>query len=543
MERDFGGRYVPETLVAALEQLEAAYDAVRHDPRFWAELDDLLVRYVGRPTPLYRADRLAADGASRGGAAGARPGSDAPRDPGDPALPQARGPRPHRRPQDQQRARPGAAHPAAGQDPGHRRDRRRPARRRDGDGVRAARPAVRRVHGRGGHPSARRPNVLRMHALGAEVRSVTSRHGHAQGRGQRGDARLGHERRDDALRARVGDGPAPVPDDRPRPPAADRRRGGGAARGRRGPAARTSRSRASAAARTRSGCCRGSSASRRSGSRSRRRPATASRPGGTRRRSRGGTPGILHGVAVADAPGPRRPGRRGALGVGRARLPGRRAAARGAGRGRPARGGDGDRPRGRGGDARGDPRPRASCRRSRRPTRSPRCPSSWPASRARARRCPTTRSSCSGSPAAATRTWPRSSGSPTSSRGTSADDDRRAARVLHVAARDAREGDLGRRRARGRRHVPGQGQDLPDHRTGRRRRDDPHDDRAAGRPHRRVSRVGEGRRVRRPVRLGRRRASRVEGALDPEVVRDVIRSAWRRTIPKSMLRELEAAGW
>ena len=59
MERDFGGRYVPETLVAALEQLEAAYDAVRHDPRFWAELDDLLGRYAGRPTALYRADRLA----------------------------------------------------------------------------------------------------------------------------------------------------------------------------------------------------------------------------------------------------------------------------------------------------------------------------------------------------------------------------------------------------------------------------------------------------------------------------------------------------
>jgi tryptophan synthase beta chain len=60
MERDFGGRYVPETLVAALEQLESAYDAVRHDPRFWAELDDLLERFAGRPTALYRADRLAA---------------------------------------------------------------------------------------------------------------------------------------------------------------------------------------------------------------------------------------------------------------------------------------------------------------------------------------------------------------------------------------------------------------------------------------------------------------------------------------------------
>ncbi len=61
MERDFGGRYVPETLIAALEQLEAAYDAIRHDPRFWAELDELLARFAGRPTALYRADRLAAE--------------------------------------------------------------------------------------------------------------------------------------------------------------------------------------------------------------------------------------------------------------------------------------------------------------------------------------------------------------------------------------------------------------------------------------------------------------------------------------------------
>jgi tryptophan synthase beta chain len=59
MERDFGGRYVPETLMAALEQLETAYDAVRHDPVFWAELRDLLGHFAGRPTALYRADRLA----------------------------------------------------------------------------------------------------------------------------------------------------------------------------------------------------------------------------------------------------------------------------------------------------------------------------------------------------------------------------------------------------------------------------------------------------------------------------------------------------
>jgi tryptophan synthase beta chain len=58
LNRDFGGRYVPETLVAALDQLEAAWQAVRHDPRFWAELRELQRHYGGRPTPIYRADRL-----------------------------------------------------------------------------------------------------------------------------------------------------------------------------------------------------------------------------------------------------------------------------------------------------------------------------------------------------------------------------------------------------------------------------------------------------------------------------------------------------
>jgi len=59
MERDFGGRYVPETLMAALEQLEAAYAAIRQDPVFWSELRELLTDFAGRPTALYRADRLA----------------------------------------------------------------------------------------------------------------------------------------------------------------------------------------------------------------------------------------------------------------------------------------------------------------------------------------------------------------------------------------------------------------------------------------------------------------------------------------------------
>ncbi|MCS7166022.1 MAG: tryptophan synthase subunit beta [Gemmatales bacterium] len=54
----FGGRYVPETLVYALEQLTAAFQAARNDAAFQRELDYYLRTYVGRPTPLYFAERL-----------------------------------------------------------------------------------------------------------------------------------------------------------------------------------------------------------------------------------------------------------------------------------------------------------------------------------------------------------------------------------------------------------------------------------------------------------------------------------------------------
>jgi tryptophan synthase beta chain len=60
---------VPETLMGALIELERAYGQLRHDPRFWAELRELLGTFVGRPTPLYRADRLAALLLDRAGAA------------------------------------------------------------------------------------------------------------------------------------------------------------------------------------------------------------------------------------------------------------------------------------------------------------------------------------------------------------------------------------------------------------------------------------------------------------------------------------------
>jgi len=54
----FGGRYVPETLVHALDEVEAAFAAATSDPSFVAELHALLRDFVGRPTPLYRARRL-----------------------------------------------------------------------------------------------------------------------------------------------------------------------------------------------------------------------------------------------------------------------------------------------------------------------------------------------------------------------------------------------------------------------------------------------------------------------------------------------------
>ena len=54
----YGGRFVPEVLMAPLEELENAYREACADPKFQAELDDLLHNYAGRPTPLYYAKRL-----------------------------------------------------------------------------------------------------------------------------------------------------------------------------------------------------------------------------------------------------------------------------------------------------------------------------------------------------------------------------------------------------------------------------------------------------------------------------------------------------
>jgi tryptophan synthase beta chain len=56
----YGGQFVPDTLMSALDELEAAYLALQDDAEFQAELDDLLRTYVGRPTPLTHARRLTA---------------------------------------------------------------------------------------------------------------------------------------------------------------------------------------------------------------------------------------------------------------------------------------------------------------------------------------------------------------------------------------------------------------------------------------------------------------------------------------------------
>ena len=54
----YGGRYVPETLIPALDELEAGWNAVREDDTFWAEYRHLIQNYAGRPTPITRVERF-----------------------------------------------------------------------------------------------------------------------------------------------------------------------------------------------------------------------------------------------------------------------------------------------------------------------------------------------------------------------------------------------------------------------------------------------------------------------------------------------------
>ena len=210
---------MPEVLIAALDELTAAWAEARED----AELPR-------RARPPAARLRRPADAAlpRRAALRAGRPAR----------LPEARGPRPHRRPQDQQRGRPGAARPADGQAAGHRRDRRRPARRR------RPRPPARCsglecVVYMGTEDMRRQaPNVERMRLLGAEVAPVEAG---ARTLKEAVSAAI----RDwvtnvahDPLRHRLRGRPGAVSGARPRPAAGDRRRGARAGAGRRGPAAR-----------------------------------------------------------------------------------------------------------------------------------------------------------------------------------------------------------------------------------------------------------------------------------------------------------------
>ena len=55
---DFGGRFVSETLMPLILELEEQYRIAKTDQSFWDEMDDLWKHYVGRPSPLYHASRL-----------------------------------------------------------------------------------------------------------------------------------------------------------------------------------------------------------------------------------------------------------------------------------------------------------------------------------------------------------------------------------------------------------------------------------------------------------------------------------------------------
>ena len=155
----FGGRFVAETLMPLILELERYWNEAKTDPAFKAELDHLNKHYTGRPSPLYFAERLTAASRRRQD------------------LFQARRAQPHRLAQDQQLPRPDPARQAHGQDAHHRRDRRRPARRRLGHRVRRASACL--AWSIWARPTSQRqaPNVFRMKLLGAEVRPVTSGHG------------------------------------------------------------------------------------------------------------------------------------------------------------------------------------------------------------------------------------------------------------------------------------------------------------------------------------------------------------------------------
>ena len=196
---NFGGRFVAETLMPLILDLEKAYAAAKADPAFQAEMNGYLTHYVGRPSPLYFAERLTEH---LGGAK---------------IYLQARGAQSYRLAQGQQCARPDHGGASHGQEAHHRRDRRRPARRRHRHPVRAVRARMHRLYGRGRRRASGAQRVPDGNA-GRQGDPGAVGHAHPEGRDERGAARLGHQRARHVLLHRHRRRPASLSDDGARLP-------------------------------------------------------------------------------------------------------------------------------------------------------------------------------------------------------------------------------------------------------------------------------------------------------------------------------------
>src|SRR5437870_885616 len=178
----FGGQYVPETLMPALHELEAAYDEAKEDPKFQEELESYNRHYGGRPTPLLRPTPY---GPHRRGA----------------DLSEAGRPLPWRSPQVQQRNGSSPPRLSHGEEARDRGDRRGPAWSRHGDGRGGPRPARRGVYGRRRHPTSI-PERVSHEAPRRDGASRRTGQPDAEGRHQRGSAGLGDEHREHVLSPR-----------------------------------------------------------------------------------------------------------------------------------------------------------------------------------------------------------------------------------------------------------------------------------------------------------------------------------------------------
>ena len=172
----YGGTFIAETLVRPVEELRDAYERCAKDPEFLAELDGGTQALCGPAVAAVPRTAVVAGDRRR------------------PSVSEARGSEPYRRAQGEQHRGPGPAREADGQDPHHRGDRGRPARRGGRDRRGPARARVRRLHGRRGH---RTPGAQRLSHEAARRRGGVRgiRLEDPQGRPQRGDARLGEQRR------------------------------------------------------------------------------------------------------------------------------------------------------------------------------------------------------------------------------------------------------------------------------------------------------------------------------------------------------------